>query len=115
MPMLPALAHALQSAVERVEPSVPRDAASDLKLAFALTQLLIDSGRVDAAGSVIIASWRTPSAVFFEVLCAERVRPSLAVLLARMLSRPFRAADQTWLLSELEASELIGLTARKRA
>ena len=115
MPMLPALAHALQSAVARVDSSVPCDAAPDFRLAYALTQLLIDSGRVDAAGSVIIASWRTGSDVFFEILCSEAVRTSLSVLLAPMLSRPFRMADRSWLLSELEANALVGLSACKGA
>lgn len=113
--MLTALAHALQSAVAQVDSSVPCDAAPDLRLTIALTQLLIDSGRVDAAGSVIIASWRTGSDVFFEILCPEPVRTSLSALLARTLSRPFGMADRSLLLSELEANALIGLSAGKGA
>lgn len=108
MTVLPALFQALQRALS----GVALDAAPDFQLAFALTQLLIDSGRLDAAGCVVIASWRTPTHAFFEVVCAERMRTSLCGLLARVLSRPFQASDQTWLLSQHEASALIDLCAR---
>jgi hypothetical protein len=108
MTVLPTLFQTVQRALGGITP----DAAPDFQLAFALTQLLIDSGRVDAAGCVVIASWRTPTHALFEVVCAERIRTSMCGLLGHVLSRPFQATDQTWLLSQREASTLIDLSIR---
>jgi len=111
MTVLPTLFQALQRALGGAVP----DAAPDVQLAFALTQLLIDSGRVDAAGCVVIASWRMPTHAWFEVVCAERMRTPMCGLLARVLSRPFQATEQTWLLSQHEASTVIDLSIRSGA
>lgn len=111
MTALPTLFQALQRALS----GVASDAAPDFQLAFALTQLLIDSGRVDAAGCVVIASWRTSTHALFEVVCAERIRTSMCGLLGRVLSRTFQATDQTWLLTQREASTLIDLSIRSSA
>jgi hypothetical protein len=97
---------------ERIAPSAP---ARDLQLAFALTQLLIDSGRADAAGAIVVATWQHRSHISFEIICAERVRTPLCRLLAHALSRPFHAAAGSWLLSPHEASALIDLTGNSRA
>jgi hypothetical protein len=90
----------------------PLDRGADLELAFAITQLLIDSGRADAAGCVVVATWRTCSQVSFEVICAEPIRLPLSSLLARFLARPFNSAAHGWLLSQSEASALVNLSPR---
>lgn len=86
-----------------------RARSRDLELAFALTQLLIDSGRADAAGCIVVATWQHDSQIVFEIICAERMRKPLSTLLARRLSRPFHHAG-AWLLRESEAVSLIALT-----
>jgi hypothetical protein len=88
----------------------PLDRGADLELAFAITQLLIDSGRADAAGCVVVATWRTSTQMSFEVICAERIRTPLSGLLARFLARPFNSAAHGWLLSQSEALALVNLT-----
>ena len=55
----------------------PFEPAADLALALAITQLLIDGGRADAAGTIVVATWRTHTQLAFEVICAERIRISL--------------------------------------
>jgi hypothetical protein len=89
--------------------------ARDLQLAFALTQLLIDSGRADAAGAIVVATWQTRTHLVFEIICAERIRTPLCALLAQTLSRPFQGTADGWLLSQNEACALIELNAHARA
>jgi hypothetical protein len=100
----------LQRAVRQPEPAAEIAPSRDFQLAFALTQLLIDSGRADAAGCIVVATWQTRTQVAFEVICAERMRTPLCGLLVRVLSRPFHTAG-TWLLSQHEAIALIDLSA----
>ena len=100
----------LQRAIRQSEPAGEIAPSRDFQLAFALTQLLIDSGRADAAGCIVVATWQTRTQVVFEVICAERMRTPLCGLLARVLSRPFHTAG-TWLLSQHEAVALIDLSA----
>jgi len=100
----------LQRAVRQPEAACELAPARDFQLAFALTQLLIDSGRVDAAGCIVVATWQTRTQMVFEVICAERMRTPLCGLLAGVLSRPFHTAG-TWLLSQHEAVAVIDLSA----
>jgi hypothetical protein len=74
--------------------SEPLDRGADLKLALAITQLLIDSGRADAAGCVVVATWRTRTQVRYEVICAERIRIRSPVC-SRAFSRGPSAARRT--------------------
>ncbi len=100
----------LQRALRAQEPAVTNLPARDLQLAFALTQLLIDSGRADAAGTIVVATWQNPMQISFEIICAERMCKPLCALLAQALSRPFHATAGRWLLSQREAYALIDLT-----
>ena len=106
-----ALLHRLQCAIGSSHGPAPHTRAPDLQLAFAVTQLLIDSGCMDAAGAIVVATWQTDSHVVFEIICAERMRTPLCGLLARALSRPFNGSPGGWLLSQHEAAALIDLNA----
>lgn len=107
--LLVALFGMLERALYAGEARPARAQSRDFELVFALTQLLIDSGRADAAGCIVVATWREHTQIVFEVICAERMRKPLSTLLARTLSRPFHQAG-AWLLSQSEALALIALT-----
>jgi hypothetical protein len=76
----------------------------DQRVAMTLTQLLLDSGSHDAAGTIVVATWRRGEFLAFEVICAERVRSPLGVLLSRVLARDFLPGP--WVLSPAEADRI---------
>lgn len=76
----------------------------DQCVAMTLTQLLLDSGSRDVAGTIVVATWRKGDQMAFEVICAERVRSPLGILLSRVLSRDFLPGP--WVLSPAEAERI---------
>jgi len=113
--VLNAFFHKLQRTLRSHQRNRTSSPARDLQLAFALTQLLIDSGRADAAGAIVVATWQNSMHISFEIICAERMRMPMCGLLGRALSRPFHATAGGWLLSQHEASALINLTRNSSA
>jgi hypothetical protein len=105
----------LQRALRVQTPAGTGLPARDLQLAAALTHLLIDAGRADAAGAIVVATWHNHMQIDFEIICAERMRMPLSDLLAQALSRSFHAAAGGWLLNQHEACALIDLTRRSPA
>jgi hypothetical protein len=79
---------------------------ADASVAFALTQLLIDSGHADAVGCIVVATWRRDAQTVFEVICPQHTRAPVAQVLAGVLARPFHDPSAC-LLTQREALQLI--------